>query len=163
MTGRRRYCLRGHDTDAAGRDSSGRCLVCKREAMWAARTPAREAAAAARGQRQAAREAELERLERERIEERRRRQAEADRRREREFQRAIEAGGDVAANARWERLYAQTVDAGRYSLCQWPLDSGEPGACTRRTTVDPFCSHHYRQVDREVERESRQRAKEARS
>jgi hypothetical protein len=163
MTGRRRYCLRGHDTDAAGRDSSGRCLICKRQAMWAARTPAREAAAAARAERQAAREAELERLERERIEERHRRQAEADRRREQEYQRAIKAGGRVAAEAKWWRLYDQVSEEGRYGLCQWEdeIDGEYTHTCFNRTRNDVYCAAHNRQVEREVERN--RRAKEARS
>jgi hypothetical protein len=161
MTGRRRYCLRGHDTDAVGRDSSGRCLICKREAMWAARTPAREAAAAARAQRQAAREAELERLERERIEERRRRQAEADRRREQEYQQAIKAGGRAAAEAKWWRASDETALAGRYGLCQCEMDGEYTHVCFNRTTGDVYCSKHNRQLERELERD--RRAKEARS
>ena len=165
MTGRRRYCLRGHDTDAAGRDSSGRCLICKREAMWAARAPAREAAAAARAERAAAREAELERLERERIEERHRRQAEADRRREREYQQAIKAGGRVAAEARWWRASDETLEAGRYGLCQWEdeIDGEYTHLCFNRTRSDVYCSTHNRQLEREIERDRRQRAKEVRS
>jgi hypothetical protein len=163
MTGRRRYCLRGHDTDVAGRDSSGRCLICKREAMWAARAPARDAAAAARAERAAAREAELERLERERIEERRRRQAEADRRREREYQRAIKAGGRAAAEARWWRASDETLEEGRYDLCQWEdeIDGEYTHTCFNRTRLDVYCAKHNRRVEREVERN--RRAKEARS
>ena len=165
MTGRRPYCLRGHDTHAAGRDSSGRCLICKREAMWAARAPAREAAAAARAERAAAREAELERLERERIEERRRRRAEADRRREREYQQAIKAGGRLAAEARWWWASDETLEAGRYGLCQWEdeIDGEFTHTCFNRTRSDVYCSTHNRQLERELERNRRQRAKEARS
>jgi hypothetical protein len=37
MTERRQFCPRGHDTFVVGRDSSYRCLVCKREAGQAAR------------------------------------------------------------------------------------------------------------------------------
>ena len=37
MTERRRYCLRNHDTFAVGRDSSYRCLACKRESGAAGR------------------------------------------------------------------------------------------------------------------------------
>ena len=58
------------------------------------------------------------------------------RRLEREYQRAISAGGAVAANARWERLYDETLDkyGGRYGLCQWEDedDSGSsPGVAAR--------------------------------
>jgi hypothetical protein len=131
MTKKRQFCPRSHDTFRFGRDPGHRCLKCREEDA--------EALLALAAAEAAEREAEQ-----------RRRDEEADRRREREYQRAIKAGGDVAANARWERLYVQTVDEGRYGLCQWALDSGEPGACTRRTTADPFCSYHYRQLDREV-------------
>ena len=60
---------------------------------------------------------------------------------EREYRRA-QAGGAVEANARWERLYDETLDkyGGRYGLCQWEDedDSGEYTGrrCTRRTTAD---------------------------
>jgi hypothetical protein len=77
-------------------------------------------------------------------------EAEVARREEREYQRAIEAGGDVAAEAKWQRLYVQTLDAtqGRYDLCQWALPSGLPGACTNRT-ANVYCAKHSRQLDRE--------------
>jgi hypothetical protein len=129
--------------------------------MWAARTPAREAAAAARAARAAAAEAELERLERERIEERRRRQAEADRRRELEYQRAIKAGGRVAAEAKWWRASDETLEEGRYGLCQWEdeIDGEYTHTCFNRTRSDVYCSAHNRQLEREVERD--RRAKEA--
>jgi hypothetical protein len=131
--------------------------------MWAARTPAREATAAARAARAAAREAELERLERERVEERLRRQAEADRRREQEYEQAIKAGGRVAAEARWERASDETLEAGRYGLCQWEdeIDGEYTHVCFNRTRLDVYCAKHAHQVEREVERN--RRAKEARS
>lgn len=46
MTERRRYCPRNHDTFAVGRDSSYRCLACKRESGAEARhaRPAEERA-----------------------------------------------------------------------------------------------------------------------
>jgi hypothetical protein len=163
VTGRRRYCLRGHDTDAGGRDSSGRCLICKREAMWAARAPAREAAAAARAARAVAGEAEFERLERERIEEPRRRQAEADRRREQEYQRAIKAGGRAAAEAKWWRASDETAMAGRYDLCQWEdeIDGEYTHVCFNRTRSDVYCSMHNRQLEREIERKRKAKERES--
>src|SRR5215204_2709249 len=105
MTERRRFCPRGHDTFEVGRDSSYRCLVCKREsAIASAARRNAEAAAAATEQRE-------------------RERAEADRRREREeeraYQRAIKAGGRVAAEAKWWRASEETAIAGRYDLCQW--------------------------------------------
>jgi hypothetical protein len=84
-----------------------------------------------------------------------RRQEERDRRLEREFQRAIRAGGDVAAEARWQRLEIQTLDAtqSRYGLCQWALEDGNPGACTRRAqSWDVYCGVHNRQLEREQQR-----------
>jgi hypothetical protein len=84
-----------------------------------------------------------------------REKAEADRarREEWEYQRAIAAGGDTAAEARWQRLYAETLDAtaSRLGLCQWDLASGRPGACTNRT-ANVYCAKHNRQVDREAAR-----------
>jgi hypothetical protein len=52
--------------------------------------------------------------------EREKREAESMRRAERDYQRAIAAGGDVAAGAKWQRLSDETLDAtgSRYGLCQ---------------------------------------------
>jgi hypothetical protein len=110
----------------------------------------------------ASREAERNRLARERydVEQqavRKARDEEAARRHEREYQRAIAAGGAVAANARWERVYDETYDkyGGWYGLCQWEDedDSGEftGRLCTRRTR-DVYCWRHNRQLERETER-----------
>jgi hypothetical protein len=135
MTEERQFCPKGHDTFQAGRDSSYRCLACKREASAAAR--------AAR---------ETEELEAQAAEIRRR-NAEAARRSEREYRRAIAAGGDAAAEARWDKLFSQTLDetGGRFQLCQWPLKNDHPGACTNRTG-DVFCAKHNRELEREQER-----------
>ena len=84
------------------------------------------------------------------------------RRLEREYQRAIAAGGAVAANARWERLYDETLDkyGGRYGLCQWEDEDGSGQftgrSCTRRT-ADVYCAKHNRQLDRESERRRREK------
>lgn len=148
MTPRRRFCLKGHDTFEVGRDSSYRCRRCKLDAKTASRKRATEArrreadaiaaerATVVAAQEKAAREQEA------------RREQEAQQRREAEYRRAIEAGGDIAAEARWERLYDETLDEGRYGLCQWALENGQNGACTRRTT-DVYCWVHNRQLDRE--------------
>jgi hypothetical protein len=109
----------------------------------------------------------MEQRERERREaERRGREEEAARRREREYQRALAAGGAVAANARWERLSDETHDkyGGRYGLCQWE-DEDDDGnyegrRCTRRT-ADVYCWRHNRQLERETEKRKRQREAEA--
>jgi hypothetical protein len=98
--------------------------------------------------------------------ERRAREEQAARRREREYRRAIAAGGAVAANARWERLYDETHDkyGGRYGLCQWEDEDGSGQFtgrnCTRRT-ADVYCAKHNRQLERESERRRRARAAEA--
>jgi hypothetical protein len=86
------------------------------------------------------------------------REEEAARREEREYRRAIEAGGNVAATARWWRLYDETLDAtgSRWGLCQWALDNDEPGACTRRT-ADVYCWRHNRQLERESAKRRRER------
>ena len=101
---------------------------------------------------------EMEQRERKRLEaEREKREAERLRRAERDYQRAIKAGGDIAAEARWERLSDEELDKG-YGLCQWALDNGQNGACTRRTT-GVYCWRHSRQLDREAA--ARRRRKEA--
>jgi hypothetical protein len=88
------------------------------------------------------------------------------RRLEREYQRAIAAGGAVAANARWERLYDETYDkyGGRYGLCQWEDEDNdgnyEGRRCTRRTTGAVYCWKHYRQLERESAKRRREQAGE---
>jgi hypothetical protein len=151
MTGRRRYCPRGHDTFEVGRDSSHRCRRCKYELKDAARKRAAEARRREAEAIAAERAAVLAAEEDAAREQQARREREAQRRRKEEYQRAIEAGGDVAAEARWERLYDETLDAtgSRYGLCQWALDNGRNGACTNRTD-DVYCAKHSRQVDREA-------------
>jgi hypothetical protein len=97
---------------------------------------------------------EIEQRERDQREaEREKREAERLRRAERDYQRAIAVGGDTAAEAKWQRLYDETLDSteSRYGLCQWDLSNGEPGACTNRTT-GVFCAKHIRQLDRESEK-----------
>jgi hypothetical protein len=126
---RRQFCPRGHDTFVVGRDSSYRCLECKREASAAARKAREDEASAARF-------AELKRQ-----------QAAADRRRKREHARMLKAGGDTAAEARWQELWDRSP-----GLCQWPLENGQPGACTRRTD-DVYCARHNRRLEREIETE----------
>ena len=121
---------------------------CRSEAA-AIRWQAREAERLQRER--AAREAEWEAREK-------KREAEG----EREYQRAISAGGAVAVNARWERLYDETLDkyGGRYGLCQWEDEDGDGQftgrSCTRRT-ADVYCAKHNRQLDRETERRRREK------
>jgi hypothetical protein len=79
---------------------------------------------------------------------------------EREYQRAIKAGGRVAAEARWERLYDETLDAGRYGLCQWEdeVDGEFTHTCYRRTTGDVYCWRHNARLEREAKRRRRELA-----
>jgi hypothetical protein len=100
---------------------------------------------------------ERERLEAEATARREKLEAEVAARDEREYRRAIEAGGDAAAEAKWQRLFDKTSEKGRWSLCQWPLANGEPGACTNRT-ADVYCAKHNRQLDRESEQQRRRRS-----
>jgi hypothetical protein len=126
MTQRRRFCPKGHDTFEVGRDSSYRCKRCKYEAKATTRKRATEArrreaeaiaaerAAVAAAEEKAAREQEA------------RREREAQRRRDEEYRRAIAAGGDVAAEARWERLSDEALRRGPVrplpmGAGQWPL------------------------------------------
>ena len=87
----------------------------------------------------AIREAERNRLARERYYAekealRKARDEAAARRHEREYQRAIAAGGAVAANARWERLYDETLRQVRrpLRLCQWEDEDGSGEFTGRR-------------------------------
>jgi len=65
----------------------------------------------------------------------------------------------VAAEAKWQRLSIQTLEEtkSRYGLCQWALESGEPGACTNRT-ANVYCAKHNRQLEREIERSRKEKA-----
>jgi 5-methylcytosine-specific restriction enzyme A len=143
VTERRRFCPKGHDTFEVGRDSSYRCLVCKREQAIASRTRRNEEAAAA---------AHAER-ERERAEADLRRQREQ----ERQYQRAIKAGGHMAAEAKWWRA----SDSG--DLCQWEDEiEGEYTHVCYRRTASVYCWRHSRQLQRETEQRRRERAAEVR-
>jgi hypothetical protein len=122
------------------RGEGGVCLACK-GAMAAARA-ARQAEA------DAARAAEL-----------RRQQADTNRRREQEYQRALAAGGDIAAEARWRRLWVETLRSSRFGPCQWASPNGHPGACTRRTS-GVYCAKHNRELEREVADQREEQRKE---
>jgi hypothetical protein len=129
MTERRQYCPLGHDTFLVGRDSSYRCLMCKRLAMAQARA-ARQAAE------DAIRRAAWER-----------RQAEADREREAERQRNLAAGGLVAREQRWQDAYSRREG----DICQWQDDDGHH-LCMRKLDLDGdlvYCPKHCDQLERE--------------
>jgi hypothetical protein len=72
---------------------------------------------------------------------------------ERDYQRALKAGGRVTAEARWERLYDEALDAGRYGLCQWEdeIDGHYVHTCFSRT-ADVYCWRHNRESERETKR-----------
>jgi hypothetical protein len=66
------------------------------------------------------------------------------------------------ANARWERLYEETLDAtgSRWGLCQWEDEDANGDylgrRCTRRT-AGVYCWRHNRQLERESERRRREK------
>jgi hypothetical protein len=142
MTRPRQFCPRGHDTFKHGRDAGHRCLECRREDADAIR--ALEAAAVAE------REAEREAREKARLD-----------KAEREYQRALKAGGRVAAEARWWRLSDETLDVGRFGLCQWEeeIEGKYTHVCFNRTT-DVYCWRHNAQAEREAKREAKRRERE---
>jgi hypothetical protein len=127
MTEKRQFCPLGHDTFVFGRDSSYRCLECKRLAM-----------AEARAARRAAEEAER-RAEREAA------RAEYAREREAERQRNLAAGGWNAREQRWEDTWKRR----ECDVCQWQDNAGHH-LCTRR--LDPegdlfYCAKHIAQLE----------------
>ena len=125
MTARRQFCPRGHDTAQCGRDSSYRCLQCKREAMASARAARVAEAAAAEW---ALRKKELDRM------------AKA---RERERRRILAAGGPAALELKQQEAF----EDGR---CGWELSETE--VCLRPgTTWGIWCRRHCRQLEREQE------------
>jgi hypothetical protein len=83
---------------------------------------------------------------------------------EREYQRAIKAGGRVAAEAKWQRLFDETLDAtgGRYELCQWEdeIEDEYTHTCFNRST-DVYFAKHNRQLDRESQRSRKSKESEA--
>ena len=127
MTERRRYCPRRHDTFAVGRDSSHRCLACKRESMAAARAAR---AAEARAAESARYKAELDRMVKAR---------------ERERRRILAAGGEAA-------LELKQLEAHESERCGWELSETE--VCMR-PAAGPWgvwCRMHCRQLEREQAR-----------
>jgi hypothetical protein len=129
VTEKRQFCPLGHDTFLFGRDSSYRCLECKRLAMAQARA-ARLAA-----------EDEIRRAEL------RRREAEMDHEREAQRQRNLAAGGSVAREQRWQDAYSRREG----DICQWQGESG-PHLCMRRLDLDGdlvYCPKHCAQLERQ--------------
>lgn len=146
----------------AARTARGRCRHERAQVGRGstARTDAENQAAAIRQEERWRRELERYRAEQEAL--RKARDEETARRDEREYRRAIATGGAVAANARWERLYDETLDkyGGRYALCQWEDEDANGNflgrRCTRRT-ADVYCWRHNRQLERESERRRREK------
>jgi hypothetical protein len=135
MSERKRPCIRGHDTFLIGRDSSHRCLACKREAMYKARK-AREAEEAA------VRHAEREAM-----------RAEEEQLRKAERARIIAAGGPDAKGLRWDERFRRTLQTTEVGLCQWAQPNGRPGGCFQRTELDGdlvYCAKHSRQLEIEA-------------
>ena len=128
MTERLQFCPKGHGTFECGRDSSYRCLKCKREASAAARRVRRDAEIVIR-------DAERLRLEEEAA--------------------ASDAIRNIAATLPHLGPREQVERARRFGVepgvhvCEWPPD----GACDRRTGMI-FCGPHMRQAKRDAAREA---------
>jgi hypothetical protein len=138
MTEKRQFCPLGHNTFVFGRDSSYRCLECKRLASAEARA-ARYAAEVALHR------AQLQR-----------RQAEADRDREDERQCNLAAGGLVAREQRWQDAWSRREG----DICQWQDDEGHH-LCTRKLDLDGdlvYCPKHSAQLERRLEKQRQSRA-----
>ena len=132
MTPRREFCPRGHNTFLVGRDSSHRCLQCKREAMADAR------------------QARLDEEEAIRHAERARWRAEEEKLRKAERAAIMAAGGPAAKELRWNERWVRTLQTTDTSLCQWAQSNGRPGGCFQRTDEgDVYCRKHNNQLDKE--------------
>jgi hypothetical protein len=132
MTERRQYCPQGHDTFLVGRDSSYRCLMCKRLAMAQARAARKAAEDAIRWARLQQRHAEFARE------------------REAERQRNLAAGGLLAREQRWQDAFSRREG----DCCQWQDDHGHH-LCTRRLDLDGdlvYCPKHSAQLERQINR-----------
>jgi hypothetical protein len=72
--------------------------------------------------------------------------AENERQRQQDRKRALAAGGNVAAQARWEEAWERSP-----GLCQWETDDGYR-TCMRRaaSSGDVYCTVHNRQLEREA-------------
>jgi hypothetical protein len=129
MTEKRQYCPRGHDTLIFGRDSSYRCIQCKREASA-------EACAARLAAEEAERRAERETA-----------RAEYAREREAERQRNLAAGGLAAREQRWQDAFSRREG----DICQWQDFEGHH-LCTRKLDLDGdlvYCPKHCAQLERQ--------------
>jgi hypothetical protein len=120
---RRQFCVRGHDTFAAGRDMSGRCNVCRADSRREAHRARQAEALRLQSQ---AREEQVVRLQRER---------------ERHERAILRRGGPEALALLQQRAF----EAGR---CGWELSETE--VCQRPANRDDFvfCRMHSRQVVR---------------
>ncbi len=137
MTEKRQFCPKGHDTFKEGRDSSYRCIRCKREASRAART-AREA------ETYAARRAELEA-----------RQAEADKRYAATRRRVLKAGGPAAKQFLWEEVAAEK------GLCQWTTEDGWRYCMSKAKGIGYiYCARHERVLEERIANQKAERAEE---
>jgi hypothetical protein len=121
MTAKRQFCPRGHDTFAGGRDSSYRCIRCKRDA-------ARDARDARKAEEDAARHAEMVAH-----------QEAMAKREAAQRKRILRAGGPAAKELLWHEAFVRS----RSGLCQEAQENGHPGACMR-PTQDVYCKRHNR-------------------
>jgi hypothetical protein len=130
MTNLKQFCPRGHDTFIAGRDSSYRCLACKREQMWeASRAREAEEAAIRQAERQAWHAAE-------------------EKQRKAERARIIAAGGRPAREARWQERYSRSLQNDGPGLCQWSEETGRPGDCFLEAgEYSIYCDKHDAELE----------------
>jgi hypothetical protein len=122
MTEKRQFCPLGHDTFIFGRDSSYRCLECKRMASQEARAARLAAEEAERHAEWVARREEYERE------------------REARRQANLAAGGKIAREQRWEDTWhrrecdvCQHTDSEGYHICTRRLggEDGDPVFCPK--------------------------------
>ncbi len=149
MTPKRQFCPKGHDTFEVGRDTSYRCLACKREA---GRGDRYLRIAEDRGIREAERRRQEEEAQAAQEAERRRRVEERERRQEEKYQAAIKRGGYDAAMARWDRAYSESLEKTGHGLCQWEDEvDGEylgRNCYSRADGSQVYCARHNRQLER---------------
>ena len=147
----RRYCApKGHDVWQTGRDSSGRCLACKREA---GRSRRYLQIATERGIREAERARRQEEAQAEGHAAFTRQLAERELEQERKLLERIRRVGYDGQMAKWERASNEVIEktGSRFGLCQWQDErpDGEflPRMCYRRTS-SVYCHLHTRESDK---------------
>jgi hypothetical protein len=144
MTERRQFCPKGHDTFVVGRDTSYRCLACKRESMAAARRARIDEAMAVERAAQ------------------KKRWAAADRAREAGRRRILRTGGQ-------EALPLLQQEAWEDDRCGWEMSLDPPAVCGRKISRkqaeigNPWCSKHDAELERARRGSEHVRSQEAKT